>query len=715
MNQTVLLRILWKEYRQLRALWLVIAALVIFVQAVTLVVGLSTGGEIPIDELFGIGLFLPLCYALGCGATLFAGEHESHTYDFQRALPVSASRLAAGKIGLGLFSTLLMPPAMWLSAWLMSGGRLPRIPVPLEIGLAGMLVLIALFAWSVLWSLLLGRVLWSVVLSAVSAFSATLLIIPWLGLAFRYLLPAYLNNLANSFALLLACGLVLLVTDYWLGRRWLREYPLIWNRPRRERRAAAFGDRQRSSSRLPGWHRLVWHAWRQSRVNLALNTGFPALASLLFIVHAVFFLSGPVEAFRFALFFAPAVAAFVGSTIFWADQRNGQYAFLAERGVSPRRIWASRQMIGIAAVAAYYAFALVCLAGDIANHHSAFRIESVLANDLSPASNVYQDSGEAIVYQISRDAVLYVFSFVGLGVVLYSVGQACSLMIRSGPVALFCGLVCGWAAGMWAGLMWYLEVPLWFSVAPIPVALLWASWLRAPDWMNERVRWRHRWKLLLSVVVPLAAVVGAVICFRVYEIPLRQPSLSPEQVGPTVSREALETAWAYLGADADSKSLADYEPPRDVELAIADFLEASRRKECVFPTVLLSESLSKDDSVADLLGVTRFATVVTRTSGLVLDSCDALEAEGRLDEALDRYFAVLAFSRHFRNCGDWHRQWQADMIEVQVWRRLDTWTTAADQTAERIRGAIVRLDEEHFSVPVPRSDAILEGYRWYRR
>jgi len=459
----------------------------------------------------------------------------------------------------------------------------------------------------------------------------------------------------------------------------------------------------------------VWHAWRQSRVNLALNTGFPALASLLFIVHAVFFLSGPVEAFRFALFFAPGVAAFVGSTIFWADQRNGQYAFLAERGVSPRRIWASRQMIGIAAAAAYYAFALVCLAGDLANHHSAFRIESVLANDLSPASNVYQDSGEAIVYQIPRDAVLYVFSFVGLGVVLYSVGQACSLMIRSGPVALFCGLVCGWAAGMWAGLMWYMEVPLWFSVVPIPVALLWASWLRAPDWMNERVRWRHRWKLLLSVVVPLAAVVGAVICFRVYEIPLRQPSLSPEQLGPTVSREALETAWAYLGADADSTSLADYEPPRDVELAIADFLEASRRNECVFPTVLLSESLSKDDSVADLLGVTRFATVVTRTSGLVLDSCDALEAEGRLDEALDRYFAVLAFSRHFRHCGDWHRQWQADMIEVQVWRRLETWATAADQTAERIRGAIARLDKEHFSVPVPRSDAILEGYRWYRR
>ena len=52
--------------------------------------------------LYLIALAFPALYALGCGATLFAGEREAGTYEFQRSLPVRAWAVFVGKIVLAL-------------------------------------------------------------------------------------------------------------------------------------------------------------------------------------------------------------------------------------------------------------------------------------------------------------------------------------------------------------------------------------------------------------------------------------------------------------------------------------------------------------------------------------------------------------------------------------------------------------------------------------
>ena len=56
------------------------------------------------NRLFVAALGLPALYLLGCGAMLFAGEHEAGTYEFQRSLPTPAWPVFAAKVAFALLS-----------------------------------------------------------------------------------------------------------------------------------------------------------------------------------------------------------------------------------------------------------------------------------------------------------------------------------------------------------------------------------------------------------------------------------------------------------------------------------------------------------------------------------------------------------------------------------------------------------------------------------
>ena len=66
---------------------------------------------------------------------------------------------------------------------------------------------------------------------------------------------------------------------------------------------------------------------------------------------------------------------------------------------------------------------------------------------------------------------------VGIAILCYASSQVCSLAIRSGLVALACAAFASLQVVGWAVLMWQLGVSLWLSVVPLPVFLLWATWL----------------------------------------------------------------------------------------------------------------------------------------------------------------------------------------------------------------------------------------------
>ena len=114
MKDPIFWRLVWKEYRQLRGFWIAMAVLAVVAHLYLLVIVRNPGSQL--EALFAVALTIPALYALGCGATMFATEHEGGTYDFQRALPISARRLFLGKLGFAALSIPLLFAVLWLLA-----------------------------------------------------------------------------------------------------------------------------------------------------------------------------------------------------------------------------------------------------------------------------------------------------------------------------------------------------------------------------------------------------------------------------------------------------------------------------------------------------------------------------------------------------------------------------------------------------------------------
>ena len=106
MNRSIFRRLVWKEYRLQRALWIAMALLTAILLFLFHVVRAER--DRAVRWQLSAGLALPALYCLGCGATLFAGEREAGTYEFQRSLPVGAGTVFAAKFLFALVSAAVM-------------------------------------------------------------------------------------------------------------------------------------------------------------------------------------------------------------------------------------------------------------------------------------------------------------------------------------------------------------------------------------------------------------------------------------------------------------------------------------------------------------------------------------------------------------------------------------------------------------------------------
>jgi len=700
-NNAILWRVVWKEYRAQRAFWLAIALFAVVLMVLVYVAASINAHASPVYSLFAIALGMPVFFALGSGATLLAGEHESETYAFQRSLPVSAGRLLFGKLGFSLASAVVLLPVLWLIALAFAGGELPQPYEHLVLWLGGIITLLEVFAWAIFVALLLGRVLWSVILAAVMPCLFGFLIPSRL---FLFVPLGMLDNRTDDYTATLPfralVAVLVFAVDIWLGRRWLREYPLPWSRPRVSRRqTASTSDSDKAARASSGLvlGRLVWQSWRQSRASILLILGGLAAIFLCCILISIHNRDQNVLGVPLALF--PWAGCVLGSCMYWADQRKQQFRFFAERGIGPRTVWFSRQIVWICALLVWLAISLVCVGVEMTRPSSMFHLEPVVASH-----NPSTFAG----FQMRRDAIDMALITLGLGVLSYAVGQACSLFLRSGIIALAVGLFCSFNVGIWAGLMWMFEVPLWFAVLPIPLIALWASWWRAPDWLLERTRWRVRLKLGLSLALPLAAVFAATACFRAYEVPVVQLQLPVANHGQPPSDEARGTLRLYHEAWSMSESAENKEE------AIAKFIEASGREHCWFPNTYDLERQSDAGTMAVPADMKRADSVVRHAkplAGDVLNVCESLESEGKLDEALERYLAVLRFARHLYDRGDQRRNQSADTVEAVALERLSHWAARPGQSAQTVRAALERLDQEYFVFSPSRECEVLDDYR----
>jgi len=689
MNYTAVARMTWKEYRAVRAFWLALIVLTLFVQC--LLIGVLDDSARRTVLICSFALGAPAFFALGCAGTSFAIEREDGTFDFLRASPATIREVLTSKWVVALAATVGMFLVLWPVALALTGGKTPE---PLQLKhLLGLWLLAAVEAlvWGTFFSIVCARPLTAISLAIFTASTVTHLL-SWT----THINPIESFDLARySAALPLRLLVVALVAGLgvWLGLRWLDSAE-----PRRRGRGASapaaaarsapvtifpageIAGLAQKADRGAMFGRLFWQQLRQSRWQMALLGG-------QFLVLGWMTLGGQAFGVDMFPFVIMVLGPLLGCFVFQRDQEQRGFRFFVEHNVPPRYVWLSRQVPWIVMTTAITAFLLLAWV----------KLRTIIGLWLVVQSVADPWRGEQNVYdpQLQIPPVMLGLSGVAL---TYAAGQWCSMMISSGLLAsslaiLLGGLLCGWAF-----LMDALGVGWWWSVAPIPLVLLWATWWRAPDWVRENSSWPARGRAAAAVGLPAILLLVAVPWYRVHEIPLVKPGLDSEAYLATFTRPAKDTADLYLRAGEQYMPSSEYLgiargpqyrgsaalTPAETEWlnnnkeSLNLVLEASRRPECAF-----------GDPTSDTGRV--LVRSVHRLPRLVVASARQLEGEGKLDESLDRYFAAIKVISQLSDPGIEFGLGRPPDELAMVFSELEHWALAKDQTAERIGAAIKRL------------------------
>ncbi len=662
MNGTAFRRLIWKEFRLQRALWIAMALLTAMLLFLIHVFALNSTERFCWQLL--VGLALPALYCLGCGAMLFAGEREAGTYEFQRSLPVGAKTVFAAKMVFALVSAAAMFALAGLALAMLHPGTVVN-PVELQhkfaVALAKRMPVLGLemLLWATFFSLLLRRVLVAAVLGvAVASFHFDLT---------RGWYSHFWGKDLWVAPELVILTVVVALADLWLGIRWFREKCERRERPTQSALAAgatAWTARFLQPDRLMTIGRLVWqHWWQTWRLTVVLigATMLPLAViciGRLVTSHSWWDMSGGgVDSVNHCVFFFGIVPAFVGVSLlgliaFHADQWGRGYRFLADRGAAPKNVWLSRQLVCWASAAA----ALPALLAA--------------ALFLSPTAIDLINGGELPVARLITATCIMVIGYVILSV---AAGQLCSMFFHSGILAGLFSIILTLVLAGWCGLMWLWGVSWLWSMLPIPLALLLATRLRVRDWLLERNTFRAWLFPGLALAIPTVVLLVAVPLYRVYQIPLVDPGFSPEEFAREMTPEERTTFEQY------EQAIQKSDTSREEALSLA--IKASR-----------GTLFDPEGKLSSTNGILNLAV-------LLIESTEELERGGKLDEALERYLAAIRIAGQ---CRDWYQfrledYWTAGdfayYTESRVYKRLPSWAAHPDQTPERMLDAQRQLEE----------------------
>ncbi len=674
MNGPIFWRIVWKEYRLQRGFWIAMAVLTVMLQL--LVLWSVDKPDQRIVTLFGVALGVSAFYALGCGATLFATEHETGTYAFQRALPVSPWWLFVGKVVPAGVGVVTMIAAMWTAAAWLAGWELPRVQAHGDLWAMWGMAAAEGLAWGIFFSLLLKRPLMAAVLGGLTA--------AWFAYG-----AASIMAMGGALPMRIAIVMVVVAMDVWLGNRWFRGSILpIVDAEERD----AFPTRWQTAH-----GRLFWQQWRQSARLIGV---FSAIAAFLLLAGAWAVLAEREHGVRSSsdagLVFMVAglmLAPVVGSCVFLADQRRRSFRFFADRGVSPTSVWLSRHMVWMPVMAGW-----ACVTALVVWQ---------LEGDVEPAGMI-----------------------LGYAAITYASGQIASMFLRSSVLAAVCGLILTAPVCWWAMLMQMAGVSWLWSVAPIPLIFLGATWLRTRDWLRERNTIRARLRATVSVAVPLAAIATAVCFFRAYEIPYVAVDLSTENFSrprtpeEQVTFDLYQEAWdGYVamepepveegndvGEEADPEGAIPGIPTKLAERELA-WVQANQK---TIPIVIAASERTECDLFNRNDYWSENYLEIGKLGSLLVASARKLTAEGELDAALDHFLAATRVSIHLRHSSRDITHLIADRVEKEVRSHLTVWAARPDQTPERITAAMAQLDKLT-DEPPSRTEVIRCNYYLSRR
>ena len=594
MNTTILHRLVWKELRTLRALWLSLLAMAFVMQ-----LGLASLADDPYQRsvwVFSVAFFLPVVYSLAYAAMAFAGEREEGTDQFLCRLAAPPLVLFGVKIGVALVTTaallvVLYPLGWTLAPWLWrwddgdpygQGSQASRGMLALAWGMG-------LFSWGLFFSLLFRRVMPCLILATIAA-AVTPLVVP----VFLDLLPskqAHSEALDWTVRLVMIPGLLLLVSSQlvqtWDENRWPRLVELLldgWRRmtAKRERLEGSLRTRERQSrdwralgrlfglclpdESLPAWRRearrLLWLEWRSARRVMM----FLGMAVGTLVVGQRLFAKSSDELLMRESSLVLAVMAFVfGIWSFQSQQSERQYRSFAGHGASPVAMWLAKQgvwftsmllaLLIAALVMATLAFSGVGVDRAGFKWHQWFNAIVTLRGGDSEwgyVRSLWSDPQQYLkgLIRLYADAVYAV----GL---CFAVGQAVSLLIPRAVTACTVGIVLAGVALGWQQMSTVFHaIPSELAVLPLIVSLLLASFVRMSDWLEERNSVRSWLKVVVTCLVPSLVTLIGVPMYRVYEIPdtdhdwrhwLIENSAPPSLAAKQTATEWMRVAESIVG------------------------------------------------------------------------------------------------------------------------------------------------------------------------
>ncbi len=493
-SDTKFWRLIWKEYRTQRPLWLALLVGTQVLQIAFLALNWALNGSPPLQPtdpirlgLLGIAYGGSAIYVLGCCATLFSVEHETGTFDFQRVLPANQPRVFWAKVGFALVSSMGLTLLLWIITRGVFVLTLPREGT--VYGGFGLLFLVELFCWSILCSLLIQQPLWGVV-TAITLQSVMLyFVVPYLRGPMQD--SDWPGSSAGFVPTRIGVVLALLAGNIVVGKLWFEDRLRL---PRwRSRRKPDIAPSYPSDAELPpyigerqfGWSRSLWLGWRDGR--------WVQGAILVWFGFEFFTLK---TANRWTDLLLPGLTgSFVcGLFAFAPEHWSSRFRFMAERGCPPRLAWVSRQAIWLPPVLVMSVATLWLQTDNYGLQYPPhLRPEDAAFGRMMPALGPF---------------------------LCYSAGQFAAMLIRSTVVAIAVGVALAVFAFMWGQLMTSWLAPAWWSVGSLPVIGLFVTWLKANDWVEERHDRVARWRLALGIGVPVVVLLATCATYRVIQIPV---------------------------------------------------------------------------------------------------------------------------------------------------------------------------------------------------
>lgn len=683
-------RIVWKEYRAQRSVWLALLCGTVLLELPVCFRG--TTWELPASYPFAVSLAMSVCFAATVVALLFAGEREDRTDEWLAQLPISSRRLVGAKLSAAVLSIasfalaalLTAGAAVWLTRLLLvrpPGGEI--VGEGVEILPRAM---IGTVLWGLLFSLATRSVLKSLLLTAAAELTTT-------GLA------TIGSNAVGDFDHRIYFGVLgcVLVADVWLARRWtsgpwnsLRVAERVrWRRRAgelREPRWLARAVRSGSPSlRIAG--ALIW---REARSAVPFLLAWAALG--LFCVDLqIRFLSPAIPTHVLFLLATPTAC---GMMTCLGDQQRGTFRFLTERGVSPWAVWLPKQAVWLS-VAVVVVVLFGCWdaltpdrfeqTGRPVFSHTETMVETLHSVVTMPETQL-PEAWSSIVSAGRVSAASFAWS---LGLALFAVGQLASFWIRRTVLAASAAFVLWLGVIFWHVLAVAAGVPLLWTTWPLSLLLLAATWTTCGHWMREERTWRVRVIRAAWLIGTPLALVAAGRELRITQVPVvefpfdwRAHAVEMDRSDPRLSRLAIAVSRSARedSLRGDATDFPETPPPvvgdvRALSQALAEVTEPAQ----LAPEVLVDPAWN--------------GGVIGRE---MARSCRELAAAGDLDAGWADVVAGLRVSEFRAQGVDW-ADWGNGLISHEILcGAARDWAADAQQTPERLRQAL--NDLERFSI-----------------